>query len=198
MKFILKLLLKISDRYRHLNYKRRLNNCLTNGLSLGKNVTIMPGAFIDPRYSFLISIGDNCSLSNGVIIVAHDAAPFKFSNGFTRLGKVEIKENCYIGTNVIILPGVTIGPNVLIAAGSVVNKNIPPNSCVAGVPARVYSKFDDFIQNHKEMIKMRPSFDYKEFNSPSKEFKDKIKKMVEEDQVYVKGFDGKFPWTNSE
>ncbi|MDR3598828.1 acyltransferase [Clostridium sp.] len=197
MKFLLKLLLNISSKYRLSNYNRRLNNCIANGLSLGKNVTIMPGAFIDPRYSFLISIGDNCSLSNGVIIVAHDAAPYKFTNGYTRLGKVIIKDNCYIGTNAIILPGVTIGPNVLIAAGSVVNKNIPPNSCVAGIPARVYSNFDDFIKNHKEMIKMKPSFDYKDFNLPSNEFKEKIKKILDEDQVYVKGFDGKFPWTYS-
>jgi maltose O-acetyltransferase len=195
MKFILKILLKITDKYKHSNYNRKLNNCIANGLTLGKNVTIMPGAFIDPRYSFLISIGNNCSLSNGVIIVAHDAAPFKFTNGYTRLGKVVIKDNCYIGTNAIILPGVTIGPNVLIAAGSVVNKNIPPNSCVAGVPARVYSNFDEFIKNHEDIIKMKPSYDYKDFNSPSNEFKEKIKKILDEDQVYVKGFEGKFPWT---
>jgi maltose O-acetyltransferase len=196
MNIILKSLSKISDKIKHLNYQRRLNNCLANGLTLGRNVTIMPGAFIDPRYSFLISIGDNCSLSNGVIIVAHDAAPFKFTDGFTRLGKVEIKENCYIGTNTIILPGVTIGPNVLIAAGSVVNKSIPPNSCVAGVPARVYSKFDEFIKNHEEMIKLRPSYDYTDFNSPNDEFKKKIIKMLDEGPIYVKGFVGKFPWTN--
>jgi maltose O-acetyltransferase len=195
MKFILKLLLKITDRYKRSNYNRKLNNCIANGLTLGKNVTIMPGAFIDPRYSFLISIGNNCSLSNGVIIVAHDAAPFKFTNGYTRLGKVVIKDNCYIGTNAIILPGVTIGPNVLIAAGSVVNKNIPPNSCVAGVPARVYSNFDDFIKNHKDIIKTKTSYNYKDFNSPITEFKEKIKNILDEDQVYVKGFDGKFPWT---
>jgi maltose O-acetyltransferase len=197
MKFLLKLLLKITDKYKHSNYNRKLNNCIANGLTLGKNVTIMPGAFIDPRYSFLISIGNNCSLSNGVIIVAHDAAPFKFTNGYTRLGKVVIKDNCYIGTNAIILPGVTIGPNVLIAAGSVVNKNIPPNSCVAGVPARVYSNFDEFIKNHEDIIRSRPSYDYKDFNSPSNEFKEKIKKLLDEEQVYVKGFEGKFPWTNT-
>jgi maltose O-acetyltransferase len=157
----------------------------------------MPGAFIDPQYSFLISIGDNCSLSNGVIILAHDASTYKFTNGYTRIGIVKIKDNCYIGTNAIILPGVTIGPNVLIAAGSLVNKSIPPNSCVAGVPARVYSKFDEFIKHHEEVIKLRPSFDYKDFNSPNNDFKEKIKKMLDEDQIYVKGFDGKFPWTNT-
>lgn len=197
MNIILKVLLKINNKNKYWNYKRKLNNCLTNGLSLGRNVTIMPGAFIDPQYSFLISIGDNCSLSNGVIILAHDASTYKFTNGYTRIGIVKIKDNCYIGTNAIILPGVTIGPNVLIAAGSLVNKSIPPNSCVAGVPARVYSKFDEFILHHEEMIKLRPSFNYKDFNSPSNVFKEKIIKMLDEEQIYVKGFDGKFPWTNT-
>jgi maltose O-acetyltransferase len=197
MNMILKLLLKISDKIKHLNYQRRLNNCIINGLTLGSNVTIMPGAFIDPRYSFLISIGDNCSISNGVTIVAHDASTYKFTNGFTRLGKVEIKENCYIGTNVIILPGVTIGPNVLIAAGSVVNKSIPPNSCVAGVPARFYSKFDEFIKHHEEIINSTSTFDYNDFNSPTDNFKKKIMKILDDNPVYVKGFWGKFPWTNN-
>jgi maltose O-acetyltransferase len=197
MNIVNEFLHKVSIRIKHINYQRKLNICIANGLKLGKNVTIMPGAFIDPRYSYLISIGDNCSLSNGVVIVAHDAATFKFTNGYTRLGKVDIKENCYIGTNAIILPGVTIGPNVLIAAGSVVNKNIPPNSCVAGVPARVYSKFDEFILRHEELIKSRPSFDYTEFNSPNNEFKKKIIKMLDEEPIYVKGFNGKFPWTKT-
>ena len=197
MNLIIKLLKKIKRRYTWLRYKIRLNNLIANGLSLGKNVTIMPEVFIDPRYSYLISIGNNCSISNGVVILAHDATTFKFTNGYTRLGKVDIKDNCYIGTNVIILPGVTIGPDVLIAAGSVVNKNIPPNSCVAGVPARFYSKFDDFIKDHKEQIKLMPSFDYKEFNSPTDEFKEKIKKMLDKERIYSKGYDGKFPWTNT-
>ena len=195
MRYILKILSKFSSyiKYKHYNYNSKTN--IKNGLKLGKNVTIMPGATIDARYSYLISIGDNCSLSNGVLILAHDATPFKFTNGYSRIGKVEIKDNCYIGSNVIILPGVTIGPNVLIAAGSVVNKNIPPNSCVAGVPARVYQKFDEFIERHIDAIKKCPSFEYKEFNSPDNDFKEKIKNLADNDYIYVKGFDGKFPWT---
>jgi maltose O-acetyltransferase len=198
MNLIIKYLLKLGEKFKLLNYKRKMKNCINNGLLLGRNITIMPGAYIDPRYSFLISIGDNCSISNGVLILARDASPYKFTGGYTRLGKVEIKENCYIGSNVIILPGVTIGPNVLIAAGSVVNKSIPPNSCVAGVPARVYSPFDENMKHHEEMIKLRPSFDYKEFNLPDNKFKNQILELSKEGAIYVRGFEGKFPWTNSE
>lgn len=195
MKFILKILSKLNAYIRYKSYKNKLNTKINNGLKLGKNVTIMPGATIDDRYPYLISIGDNCSLSNGVLILAHDATTYKFTNGYTRIGKVEIKDNCFIGSNVIILPGVTIGPNVLIAAGSVVNKDIPPNSCVAGVPARIYQKFDEFIKYHQESIKNRPSFEFNEFISPNNEFKEKIRNLVEEDNIYVKGYRSKFPWT---
>ncbi|MCL5029855.1 MAG: acyltransferase [Bacteroidetes bacterium] len=195
MGFVFKILSKFNSYLKYKKYLSKLNKNIKNGLKLGKNVTIMPGATIDARYSYLISIGDNCSLSNGVLILAHDATTFKFTKGYTRIGKVEIKDNCFIGTDVIILPGVTIGPNVLIAAGSVVNRNVPPNSCVAGVPARVYQKFDEFLELHKEAVKDHPSFDYKDFDSPDKEFKEKIRSLVEHNNIYVKGYEGKFPWT---
>jgi maltose O-acetyltransferase len=198
LNLILLLIRKTIIRIKQYSSKQKLNNRIASGLTLGKNVTIMPRVNIDSSYPYLISIGDNCSLSNGVVIIAHDATPFKFTNGYTRLGKVNIKDNCYFGTDVIILPGVTIGPNVLVAAGSVVNKDIPPNSCVAGNPARVYTKFDEFIKNHEELIKRSPALDYNEVKSPNNEFKEKMKKMLDDNEwIYVKGYDGKFPWTNS-
>ncbi len=197
MKLIIKILTKLNSFIKYKRYLNKLQRNINNGLKIGENVTIMPSVVIDERYPYLISIGNNCSLSNGVLILAHDATTFKFTNGFTRIGKVEIKDNCFLGTNVIVLPGVTIGPNVMVAAGSVVNKNIPPNSCVAGVPARVYQKFDEFIQHHKDATNKSPVFDYKEFDSPNREFKEKIKTLVEEDNIYVKGYEGRFPWTVS-
>ncbi len=195
MNLIIKLLRIINFSIKQWKYQNKIKRIINNGLKLGKNVTIMPGATIDERYAYLISIGDNCSLSNGVVILAHDATTFKFTDGYARLGKIEIKDNCFIGTNVIILPGVTIGPNVLITAGSVVNRDIPPNSCVAGVPARVYQKFDEFIEQHKKATNECPSFDFHEFNSPDIKFKNEILNLIESRNIYVKGFDGKFPWT---
>lgn len=197
MNTINKLLLDFIAKFKYGNFKRKLNKNVANGLRLGKNVTIMPNVSIDDKYPYLISIGDNCSLSNGVLILAHDATTFKFTGGYSKIAKVEIKDNVYIGQNSIILPGVTIGPNVLVAAGSVVNKSIPPNSCVAGVPARIYAKFDEFIENHKNLIDERSFFEYKDFSSPNDEFKENVKKLVENGHIYVKGYEGKFPWTVS-
>ncbi len=192
-----KLLLTLIAKLKYKNYKRKLRQNIANGLKIGKNVTIMPNVTIDDKYSYLISIGDNCSFSNGVLILAHDATTFKFTGGYTRVAKVNIKDNVYVGQNSIILPGVTIGPNVLVAAGSVVNKDIPPNSCVAGVPARVYAKFDEFLANHKNLINERSVFDYKDFAAPTEEFKEKVKRLTEDGHVYVKGYEGNFPWTIS-
>ncbi len=195
MKVLIKTIILLYSKIKILNYKRKMDLLISKGLKLGKNVTIMPSVVIDDGYSFLISIGDNCSISSGTIILAHDATTFKFTNGYAKVGKVEIKDNCFIGSNVIILPGVTIGPNVLISAGSVVNKDIPPNSCVAGIPARVYEKFDEFIKHHVESIQERPSFEFKEFISPNDEFKEKIRNLVEMGNIYVKGYRHHFPWT---
>lgn len=146
----------------YIDYRRRIEGLLSRGLYLGKNVTIEVSVFIDRGYPYLISIGDNCSLASNVSLLAHDDTGYKFNGGFSRIGRIEIKENCFIGQSVIILPGVTIGPNVVVAAGSVVNKNIPPNSCIAGVPARTYAKFDEFIEKNKKAIKHSTIFHYKD------------------------------------
>lgn len=68
-------------------------------------------------YPFLIEIGDNCRLSKGVRILAHDATTFR-DLGVTRIAPVKILESTFIGERAIILPGVAIGPRTLIAAAS--------------------------------------------------------------------------------
>ena len=57
------------------------------------------------------------------------------------VGKIDIRDNVYIGYGVIILPGVTISPNAIVSAGSVVRSNVAEGDVVAGVPARCVSRF---------------------------------------------------------
>jgi acetyltransferase-like isoleucine patch superfamily enzyme len=103
-------------------------------IKLGKNV------FINHGCSFLdlggITIEDDVLIGPKVNLITenHPVNPAERKN--LDLGKIHICRNVWIGANATILPGVTIGENSIVAAGAVVNKDIPANTIVGGVPAR--------------------------------------------------------------
>jgi maltose O-acetyltransferase len=105
----------------------------------------------------LISIGDECTLTRGVVILAHDAST-KRHLGYTRIGKVKIGRKTFIGAHSVILPGVTIGENVIVGAGSVVTSDIPDNCVAVGNPAKVIKSTVDYIEEHKRTLKKRPVY----------------------------------------
>jgi len=96
-----------------------------------------------------------------------------------RFGKIEIKDNCYIGVNCIILPNVTIGPNSIVGAGSVVTKNIPPGTIAAGNPAKVIKQIEEYKSAIiKEWEIQRPEnyvLEFKKYNEYSADIIEKIK-----------------------
>ena len=67
-----------------------------------------------------------------------------------RVGKIDIRDNVFVGHGAILLPGVTIGPNAIVAAGSVVNRDVPPGTIVAGAPARVVGNIDRLVERLQE------------------------------------------------
>jgi len=115
------------------------------GLCLGKNVVFADTFFLDPSHCFLISIGDNCTICPNVRFIAHDASTKKLL-GYTKIGRIQIKENCFIGDSSIILPGVTIGPNSIVGAGSVVTRDVPPHTVACGNPAKTVSSLNEYIE----------------------------------------------------
>ena len=111
----------------------------------GNRVTFGKGVFIN-HSAILSSSGgiefqDGVSVAPGVRIatINHD-----FNNRHTiyTYGKVVIKKNAWIGMNVTICPGVTIGKNSVVAAGAVVTKDVPDNAVVGGVPAKIIKMLD--------------------------------------------------------
>ncbi|KRL27781.1 galactoside O-acetyltransferase [Limosilactobacillus frumenti DSM 13145] len=107
-------------------------------LHFGKNVFINSGVtFVDLGGIYLsdkVLIGPKAN----IISVNHPLDPTNRRN--VELKPVYIHENAWIGANATVLPGVSIGRNAVVAAGAVVTKNVPANTVVAGVPARVIKK----------------------------------------------------------
>ncbi len=116
------------------------------GVNVGKNCRIyIKNWGSEP---FLISLGSNVTITSGVKFITHDGSTCLVRNNkgqrYQRFGPINIGSNVFVGVNSIIMPGVNIGSNVVIGAGSVVTKDIPDNSVVVGVPAKVISNFSDF------------------------------------------------------
>ncbi|MDA3799470.1 MAG: acyltransferase [Kiritimatiellae bacterium] len=84
-----------------------------------------------------IKIGDNVAISHDVTIMDSDGGHSLDYVGYQAFSPVVIEDNVWIGSRAMILKGVTIGKGAVIAAGAVVTKNVPPNTLVAGVPAKV-------------------------------------------------------------
>ena len=108
--------------------------------NFGQHIRIGKNVFINHACSFLdmggITIEDNVLIGPKVNLITENH-PIDPSNRKTLLCKpIVIKKNSWIGAASSILPGVTIGENSVVAAGSVVTKDVPSNTIVAGVPAR--------------------------------------------------------------
>ncbi|OYP34105.1 acyltransferase [Rhodopirellula sp. MGV] len=104
------------------------------GFALGVNSVVSRGCRIDTRGG--VSIGDNVSISEDVVVLtaSHDSDSDHFAG---MQGAVEICDYVWIGTRATVLPGVRVGRGAVIAAGSVVTKDVAEMTIVGGVPARV-------------------------------------------------------------
>lgn len=105
--------------------------------AMGEHCSVQTNVLItDPPH---VRLGNNVRLS-GCTLFGHDGSVnmLKRLSGKTldRVGKIDIRDNVFIGHQAIVLPGVTIGPNAVVAAGAVVTKDVAPDTVVAGNPAR--------------------------------------------------------------
>ncbi|PNI09123.1 acetyltransferase [Arthrobacter sp. AFG7.2] len=113
----------------------------------GKNITLGKRIFINSGCKFQdqggVVIGDDCLIGHNTVIATlnHDLAPKRRAD--MHPAPVVIGRNVWIGSNATILPGVTIGDDAVVAAASVVTKDVPARSIVVGSPARVVRSLSD-------------------------------------------------------
>ena len=100
---------------------------------------------MDTVYPGLITIGKNFISAPGSVVLTHDACLLN-KTGKILKKKVVIGDNVYLGYNAIILPGVTLGNNVIVSAGSLVTKSFPDNVLIGGNPARILMTVDQYIK----------------------------------------------------
>ena len=100
---------------------------------------------------YLIRIGSHCQITEGVRLLTHGGAAVlrDLYPNFDCFGRITIGDYVYLGCNVLILPGVTIGNHVLVAAGSVVTKSVPDGVVVAGNPAKIVCSVDDYLMRNQ-------------------------------------------------
>ncbi len=194
--YILKLLGPFGALVSYIRFKTdrlRLAKLIQRGLKVGKNVYIMEDVEFDLGYPFLIEIGDNCNIGKGVRILTHDATTFP-NLGITRIAKVKILEGTFIGERSIILPGVTIGPRALIAAGSIVNRDIGPDKAAAGNPARPYGSFLELLERYRESARSGIVFKKEEIEIGSVIPQDLISAVEKASVAFIRGVPQKDPY----
>ncbi|MCI6059618.1 MAG: acyltransferase [Dorea sp.] len=127
------------------------------GMTVGNNFKRLNGVILDPGHCWLIEIGDNVTMAPRVHILCHDASTKPFLN-YTKIGRVSIGNNVFIGAGSVVLPGIEIGNNVIIGANSTITHDIPDNSVVVGSPAKVISTLDKYLEKERNRMAASPCY----------------------------------------
>jgi UDP-2-acetamido-3-amino-2,3-dideoxy-glucuronate N-acetyltransferase len=142
----------IGENVRIFNFVNAYGCSIDDGSKVGAFVEIQKGVFIGKNckissHSFLcegVHIEDNVFVGHGVMFTndlfprATNADGSQQTEADWKVIETHVKKGASIGSNATILAGITIGENALIGAGSVVTKDVPPNTIVAGSPARIF------------------------------------------------------------
>jgi acetyltransferase-like isoleucine patch superfamily enzyme len=118
------------------------------GVQVGSDCRLLglqPGTFGTEPY--LIKLGNHVTITAGVKFITHDGGVWVFREKFPDIdviAPIVIGDNVFVGTNALLMPGVTVGSNCVIGAGAVVARDIPPGSVAVGVPARCVKTIDEY------------------------------------------------------
>lgn len=125
-----------------IEYRIKYLKCM--GVAIGDNLRCF--SEIVSAEPYLLEIGNNVTISTGVNFVTHDNSIIKiFEDGTDSVGRIKIGDNAFIGINSIILPGVELGINIIVGAGSVVTKSFKQgNVVIGGNPAKIICTVEDY------------------------------------------------------
>lgn len=121
------------------------------GVNMGDNVHIY-GNVQWSTEPWIITLGNNVHITNGVQFITHDGGTLilrKYTPDLELTFPITVGNDVYIGTKAIILPGVKIGDNCIVAAGSIITKDVPSGTVVAGVPAKVIETTEEYHEKCK-------------------------------------------------
>ena len=107
--------------------------------------------------SWVFNFNWNNVTLTGCHILAHDASTH-IPLGVSRVGRVVIGNEVFVGQGAIILPNTHIGNRVVIGAGTVVSKDIPDNSIAVGNPVQIIGTYDSFVEKHRRQMQVRPVY----------------------------------------
>ena len=173
----------VNDIKRAIRGEANIEKLKQDGLKVGNDFSYGTGCFFDPSCCFLISIGNNVTFSSKVHLLAHDAS-LKRKLGYSKVGRVIIGDECFLGANVTVLPGVVIGYGSIIGAGSVVTKDVPAHEVWAGNPARKISTVDEYLSKIEQSDYRRFGINYKIGFGITEEMKSEMLNALE-DKKYI-------------
>jgi acetyltransferase-like isoleucine patch superfamily enzyme len=128
-----------------------------NLYAIGSNCSILPSTvFTDPAY---VRIGNNVHFSSCTLI-GHDGSIAMLNRAYNvkldSVGKIDIRDNVFIGYGAIVLPNVTISSNAIVGAGAVVTKDVAEGDIVAGIPARPIGRVEDLVKKLQAQTQSLP------------------------------------------
>lgn len=161
-----------------------LSDYVKLGMKIGNDCSIQPGLTVDVSHCWLIDIGDNVVIAPHVYLLAHDTSTKKYT-GHTKIGRINIKKNAFIGARTMVMPGVTIGENSIIGANSVVVRSIPDNVVAVGNPAKVICSLKQYQNNIEEVFRNAPVFseEYTLYKDIDYDRKNEMKTLLASDRI---------------
>lgn len=165
MTLIEKIKLKFINNEQYCAFLRK------KGVKIGKDCKIYKTANFGSE-PYLIFLGDHVRINSGVQLITHDGGCWVLRSEYSgygkkyeyadKFGKIIIGNNVHIGTNAIIMPNVTIGNNVIVACNAVVTHDVPSNTIVGGVPAKIIETLKEYEEKNGKQIVQTKNLNYED------------------------------------